>query len=190
MKFIDNKTIQLDKEVNELDKFVFRFIKILEKYTSYVIVSGYVAIVLGRNRGTDDVDIIIPKMDKAKLEELYKDLTKNGYWCINSGDISDLHHILVDKSSIRFAVKPGFSPNIEIKFVKDEYDLIALKEPVLIKIGNKSIKTSFLELQVAYKEEVLKTNKDIEDAQYLRTISEGFINEGLIDEYKKMLRKK
>jgi len=190
MKFIGKKTIKLRKEINELDKFVFRFIKILEKYTNYAIVSGYVAIILGRNRGTDDVDIIIPKMDKVKINELYKDLIKKGYWCINSGDIEDVYKILTEKSSIRFAVKPGFSPNFEIKFAKNEYDLIALKEPVIIQIGNEQIKTSFLELQIAYKEEILTTNKDMEDAQFLRDISKGFINEALIREYKKRLRGK
>ena len=67
MKFIGKRTIRLDKEINELDELVFKFVKILETYTSYVIVSGYVAILLGRDRGTEDIDIIIPKLDKQKL---------------------------------------------------------------------------------------------------------------------------
>lgn len=190
MKFIDKRTIKLDKETNELDKFVFRFIKILEKHTDYVIVSGYITIILGRNRGTDDVDIIIPRVDKVKLGLLYNDLIRNGYWCLNSGDIDDLYHILTNKSSIRFAIEPSVSPNMEVKFTKDEYDLIALKEPVIIKINEKSLKTSFLELQIAYKEEVLKSNKDLEDARFLRDISKGFVDDRLIREYKKRLRGK
>ncbi|MBW2989831.1 hypothetical protein KY358_05950 [Candidatus Woesearchaeota archaeon] len=188
MRFTGKKEIVLDKELNDLDRFVFRFIKILEKHADYVIVSGYVGIILGRNRGTDDIDVIIPKISKDDLQSLYSDLIKKGYWCINSGDIEDLYHILISKSSIRFALKPGFSPNMELKFAKDEFDLIALKDPIMIRIGDKRIKTSFLELQIAYKEEVLKSNKDIEDAQFLRSIGKEFIDELSIKEYKKRLR--
>ena len=190
MKFTDRKTIELDKVINELDKFVFRFIKILEKHTAYVIVSGYIAIILGRDRGTDDVDIIIPKIDKANLNLLYKDLVKNGYWCINSSDLDDLYELLISKHSIRFAIEPAVSPNAEIKFSKDIYDNIALKNPIIIKIDNRELKTSFLELQIAYKEEVLKSNKDLEDAKHLRVIAAGYLNENLINEYKKRLRSK
>ncbi len=67
MKFINKNTIKLEKEINQLDRFVFKFIKILEKYTDYVIVSGYVAILLGRDRGTEDIDIIITKIDMSKI---------------------------------------------------------------------------------------------------------------------------
>jgi len=48
MKFIGKNTIRLAKEINALDKFVIRFVKILEKHADYVIVSGYVAILLER----------------------------------------------------------------------------------------------------------------------------------------------
>ncbi|MBU2634051.1 MAG: hypothetical protein KJ674_02295 [Nanoarchaeota archaeon] len=65
MKFINSKTIQLDKDLNELDKFVLKFIKILEKHTSYVIVSGYVSILLGRTRATEDVDVFIKELNKG-----------------------------------------------------------------------------------------------------------------------------
>ena len=65
MKFINKNTIKLDKEINELDRFVLNFVKILQKHTDYVIVSGYVAILLGRDMATDDIDIFIPKTSKG-----------------------------------------------------------------------------------------------------------------------------
>jgi len=55
MEWINGKKIKLDKPINELDKFVLHFIKILEKHVDYVIISGYVAIPLGRSRATEDV---------------------------------------------------------------------------------------------------------------------------------------
>lgn len=190
MRFINKNIIKLDKVMNELDKFVLKFVKILEKHTDYVIVSGYVAILFGRDRATDDIDIIIPKTDKTKLKLLYDDLIKNGYWCLNSSKLDDLYDILTSKHSIRFAFKPRVTPNVELKFSKDIYDDIALKKPITIKISNKELKTSFLELQIAYKEEVLKSNKDLEDARHLRIIAKEHLNENLIKEYRKELRRR
>ena len=188
MRFVNKRTIKLDKEINELDKFVFRFIDILKKHVNYVIVSGYVAILLGRDRGTEDIDIIIPKIDKQKLVFLYNILNDNGFWCLNSSDVNDLYAILISKSSIRFALEPSVSPNAEIKFSKDSYDDLALKNPIKILLGDKELNTSFLELQIAFKEEVLKSNKDLEDAKHIRLVAKWHINENLINEYKRVLR--
>jgi hypothetical protein len=44
---IDKKEIILDKELNNLDKFVIDFVSLLD---NYVIVSGYVSILFGRSR--------------------------------------------------------------------------------------------------------------------------------------------
>src|SRR3989344_5814574 len=77
MELKDN-IIKLDKELNELDKFVIKFKKIIEKYTDYVIISGYVSILLGRARATEDIDIfikeLIPNMEvKFALKPLQKE---------------------------------------------------------------------------------------------------------------------
>ena len=153
------------------------------------MVRGYVVILVGRNRGTDDVVIIIPKISKDQLKLLYKDLLEKGYWCLNSSDLEDMWDLLTSKHSIRFAIEPEVSPNIELKFLKDAYDQIALKNPLIIEInGNEKLRTSFLELQIAFKEEVLKSNKDIEDANHLRLVAEGHLNENLINDYKKQLK--
>ncbi|MEI6842068.1 MAG: hypothetical protein WCK53_12430 [Methanomicrobiales archaeon] len=42
-----------EKYTTLLDMFVFNFVNILETMTAYVIVSGYVAILFGRSRGTE-----------------------------------------------------------------------------------------------------------------------------------------
>lgn len=188
MEFVNKNMIRIDKEINELDKTTFQFVKILEKHVNYVIVSGYVAILLGRNRSTEDVDVIIPKIDKQKLSLIYDSLIEEGYWCLNTSDIEDLYQLLISKSSIRFAPEPRISPNFEIKFSKDIYDEMAMKNPVIMQLGNEKLKTSFLELQIAFKEEVLKSNKDIEDANHIRLVASGHLDENLINEYKRKLR--
>ena len=188
MKFIKKNIIDLDKEINELDKFVFRFVKTLEKCTDYVIVSGYVAIILGRDRTTDDIDIIIPKISKEKLKNLYDKLVEKGYWCLNTSELDEMYSLLCSKHSIRFAVEPSVSPNVEIKFSKDFYDDLTLKDPLKVRLIGEELRISYLELQIAFKEEVLKSNKDMEDSMHIRIAAKGHLNENLINEYKKKLR--
>lgn len=77
MEFISKNTIKLDKEINELDKLVFKFVSILEKYSDYVIISGYVAILLGRSRSTEDIDVFIREMDFEAFSRFYDELRGN-----------------------------------------------------------------------------------------------------------------
>lgn len=188
MRFINNRTIRLNKVLNLLDKFVLRFVRILERHTSYVIVSGYVSILLGRARATDDVDILIAKMSEDDFELLYRDLLKDGLWCINSSILGEVYDLLVSKIGIRFAPKGQSVPNVELKFLDSKYDKLALDKFILVKVGGADLKISHLELQIAFKEEVLKSNKDLEDARHLRGVAEGHLDEGLIESYKKELK--
>ena len=64
---------------NILDKFCIDFCKVVEKHCKYIIVSGFVAISSGRIRGTEDIDMIIEKLDIEKFKQLHKDLIKNNF---------------------------------------------------------------------------------------------------------------
>ena len=55
------------------------FINILKNHADYVIISGYISIILGRARATEDIDLFIKKIDKNKFLKLYEDLIENGY---------------------------------------------------------------------------------------------------------------
>jgi len=55
-----------------------------------------------------------------------------------------------------------------------------LKNSINVRLGNKEILISPLELQIAFKEVVLKSPKDIEDARHLRNIAKSHLNEKLI----------
>ncbi len=188
MKFSERKIV-LEKEPSELDRLVFDLINILRKHTDYAIVSGYVAIILGRIRGTDDVDIIIPKKNKEEFDKLLKEIIENGYWCINTDDAEEMHGLLKTGHSIRIAKDGEVSPNFEIKFAKSESDFEALHKKTEVFINGNSVKIAPLELQIAYKEVVLKSEKDLEDAKHIRVVAEKYIDKKLIDEYKERLRK-
>jgi len=187
MKFIDKTTIKIDRELSELDHFALDFIDILKKHTKYVIVSGYVAILLGRARASEDIDVIIPKIDFLIFQSLYKDIKKNGYYCINAEKDLDIFEYLKDNLAVRFARKNTMIPNIEFKWTKNEFDEISLKNSIEINIGKFSICVSQLEMQIAFKEMVLRSPKDLDDALYIKDVAKEHLDFKLIEKYKEML---
>ena len=188
MKFIDKKTIKIDREISDLDNFTLDFIKILEKNTDYVIVSGYVAILLGRARASEDVDVIIPKIDFPKFQSLYTELKKNNFYCLNAEEVSTVYDYLKDNLAVRFAKNDTIIPNIEMKWVKSDFDRFALENTIDVNLSKGKLRISHLELQIAFKEEVLKSPKDLEDARHLEKIAEGYLDNKLINKYREMLR--
>jgi len=187
MKFINKKTIEIDRELSELDIFTIDFIKILEKYTKYVLVSGYVSILLGRARISEDVDVIIQKIDFSTFQALYKELKKNGFYCLNAKKDSSIYKYLLDNLRVRFAKKDKTIPNIELKWVKHKFDEISLENTIEVKLSKEKLKISNLELQIAFKEEVLKSPKDLDDAMHIKNVAKGYLDNKLIQKYREML---
>jgi hypothetical protein len=180
---IAGKTIKLEKKLNELDKLLLNFCKILEKYFNYVVVSGYVSILFGRARATEDIDILIEKVDEKNFQKFWKEANKN-FWCLNAKDEKEAFET-IKEVSLRFARKGEIIPNIEIKVCKNKIDFLTLKERLEVEIDKRKIFISPIEMQIAYKEEVLKSEKDLEDALHLREVFK--VDEKKIEEYKKMM---
>ena len=65
--YLDGDVIVINRKLTELDQFVNDFLNILKKHADYLIVSGFVSISTGRTKGTEDVDVLVPIMDKEKL---------------------------------------------------------------------------------------------------------------------------
>ncbi len=187
MKFIDKKNIEINRELSNLDKFTIAFINILKKHTKYVIVSGYVAILLGRARASEDIDIIIPKINFSDFKKLYEEIKKNNFYCLNAEEEKTVYSYLKDDLAIRFAKVDTIIPNIEMKWIKNEFDKIALEKIINVKIKNHNILISHLELQIAFKEVILKSPKDLEDAKHIREVAKEYLDDKLILKYKEML---
>lgn len=178
MIYEKNRIFLKNKKINNLDKFVIKFVKILEKYTRYVIVSGYVSILFGRSRATEYIDIIVEKKD---LSEFFSHLEKKNYWLINASFNEANENIKYN--AIRIAKKGKFIPNIELKIAKTDIEKIALSERIRVFLNSSSIYISPIELQIAYKL-FLSSEKDIEDARHLFNI---FSDKIKIEELKKMV---
>ena len=188
MKFINKKTIKIDRELSDLDKFTLDFIKILEKHTNYVIVSGYVSILLGRSRASEDIDVITKKISYKKFKDLYQNLIDNNFICLNAKDEKSVFSYLEDELAIRFAKKGKVIPNIEFKWAKNKFENDALNNSIIVKLPGKELKISPLELQIAFKKEVLKSPKDLEDARHIEKIAENYLDNNLIKRYRELLR--
>lgn len=187
MKFIDKKTIEINRELSDLDKFTIDFTNILKKHLNYVIVSGYVAILLGRARASEDVDIIIPRNNFETFKKIYADIKKQNFYCLNAEEDKTVYSYLEDNLAIRFAKIDTMIPNIELKWVKNDFDKAALEKTIDVRIRGEILNISPLELQIAFKEEVLKSPKDLEDAQHIKSVAKEYLDNKLIKKYKEML---
>ena len=166
IQYSGRRIVVSEKYLTLLDRFVLDFIRILKQETQYVIVSGYVAILFGRSRGTEDVDILIPYLEKPSFSRLYRALIDGGYEFLNAEDADGLFDMLNKRMGIRVARKEQFIPNIELKYVKDEVDRIVLRDRVEVNLPSADVYISPVEIQIAYKL-FLGSQKDIEDALFL-----------------------
>jgi len=177
---LDKREIKLDRKLNELDNFVIDFCSLLD---DYVVVSGYVSILFGRTRATEDVDLLVPEMSKQEFQSLWKKLHENGFECINSSNHSEAFKMLKEHA-IRFFTKGRPVPNIEFKIIKTDLDEYSYKNKIKVILKKGKIFISPLELQIAYKlflaadgtEQELKSDKDIEDARHLYSLFKEKIN--------------
>lgn len=178
----DKKEIILNRELSELDKFVLSFIKILKKHIGYVIVSGYVSILLGRSRATEDVDLLIENISEESFLRLWKELSDNGFECMNTSNSKESYDLLKIQA-IRF-YKNIPVPNIEFKIINTELDKYSFQNKINVVFKKDSLFISSIELQIVYKlflaadgtDEELIVDKDIEDARHLYKLFKEKIN--------------
>jgi len=181
---IDNKTI--------LDKFVEEFCNIIDKHVKYIICSGFVAIAHGRTRGTEDIDMIIEKVSKEKFIEIHNQLKENKFVCIQSDNPKEIYQeYLENGDSIRYVKDEEgyFPPEMEIKFPKDELDLEQINERIKLPLTGIDVYFANIESNIAFKEEYLGSNKDIEDAKHLRIIYKDKLDENKIKVIKEKIRR-
>jgi len=186
MKFTyTGNTISIkDKVLTDLDEFVFDFLHVLDKYCTYVIISGYL---LGRSRGTEDVDVFIDHIDEQTFIRFYNELVKENYYFLNPEDEHGLYEMLTENLGIRAAKKESIIPNIEMKFTKDDIDRFTMENRMEVHVADTNrFFIAPLEVEIPYKL-YLGSEKDIEDAVYLWEIFQKYINKKLIHRFMKEL---
>tara|TARA_Y100000034_G_scaffold20219_2_gene23033 strand:+ start:480 stop:1040 length:561 start_codon:yes stop_codon:yes gene_type:complete len=178
------------KNINILNEFCVKFCKILEKHTNYIIVSGFVAIASGRVRATEDIDLIIPKIDKRLFVKIHEDLIENDFVCMQSDNPEEIYNeYLNHKASVRYTLKDQPLPEMELKLSKDELDEYQLKTKQKLKLTGLDLWFSSINMNIAFKEEYLKSDKDLEDAKHLRKVYTDLVSDDEINKIKQMIKR-
>jgi len=164
-------------ERNILDQFCLDFAKVVKKHTVYIVVSGFVAISSGRTRATEDIDMIIKPLDEKRFTQLHDDLARHGFACMQSAEAREVFSYLKDHLSVRYTRKDEPLPEMELKFAKDELDGYQLKTRTKLALTGLPLWFSNVNVNIAFKEQYLKSEKDLEDARYLRMIYPELVDE-------------
>ena len=78
---------------------------------------------------------------------------------------------------------------MEIKLAKDEIDELQIESRIKIPITGLDIWFSSIEMNIAFKEELLASDKDMEDAKHLRIVYTDNISEEKVREIKDKIRR-
>src|SRR3989338_423536 len=189
----EKKEIVSNKSLNDLDRFVLDFLRIMEKYTDYVLVSGYVSILLGRSRASEDVDILVPEMNYANFKIMFDNPVEAGYECANTSVLKDAYSML-DEHAIRF-FKETPIPNMEFKKITNSIQKEAFENRIKVILKEKTLFISPLELQIAYKLslmakgslEEISSDKYFEDAKHLYETFKEKIDKEKLYKYARLL---
>jgi hypothetical protein len=105
----------------------------------------------------------------------WSEIDKN-YECLNTSNVNEAYSdYLENHHAVRIAKKGCFIPNIELKFVKNDLDRYSLENRKHVKIADRSLYLSPLELQIPYKL-FLGSEKGIEDARFLFKLFKDNLN--------------
>lgn len=164
-----DETLFVEREPNQLDELAIAFSEILDRIgIEHVYIAGYVSILAGRARSTEDVDVLIEPIDEPTADELTTALTTEDYWG-PAMPLTSMYEMLANGDPIWVAPTDQVTPHLEVKVVRDEFDRASLSNAISAQIAGESIPIGPLELQIAYKL-YLGAQKDIEDAVHLYTL--------------------
>lgn len=181
MEFTDDG-IRIDKEPNALDELILDVADVFDSVgVNYAVVSGYVVVLLGRARATEDIDVIVERFDDGTADEIAETLQEAGYWG-SAMPLSEMHSTLADGLPVRIAEDGHRVPNVELKFPTDEFDRASLENTFPIRFDGNELTVGAVELQIAYKLS-MGAQKDAEDALYLYEVAEGTLNRDALESY-------
>jgi hypothetical protein len=191
MEFTEDE-IFIEKPPTALDRLILDVARVFEANdVRYVVVSGYVAVLLGRSRATEDIDVLTERFDRETAESVADDLRDAGFWG-SAMPLDDLYDTLADGLPVRIAESGERVPNVEMKFVSDEYDRLSLSDTTTVSFGDEVLQIVAPELQIAYKLG-MSADRDFEDALHLYRMTresltpdklEGYVERlGVEDQY-------
>ncbi|KYC48456.1 MAG: hypothetical protein APG12_01147 [Candidatus Methanofastidiosum methylothiophilum] len=186
IEYSKDSIILKNKSLSDVDKFVLEFVDIIKNHFRYVIVSGYVAILFGRSRGTEDIDILIEKITKSEFFNFVSEI-EDRYDFLNPEDKEGLYEMLSENLGIRISKKNEIIPNIEFKIIKNEVEKYVLDNRLKVELDKNLLYISPIEIQIAYKL-YLGSEKDIIDAIHLNKIFHNYIKQEELEYWAKYFK--
>lgn len=166
---LTNRGLIVDRVPNRLDELAAGFSEILSRLDiDHVFVAGYVAILAGRSRSTEDIDVFIERCSADQIDDLVTELEAEGYWG-PAMPLSEMYDNLANGTNIWVAPDGKMAPHVEVKFPGDEFDEASLRHAIDAHVGDETVPIGPLELQIAYKLS-LGGRTDLEDAAHLYTV--------------------
>ena len=110
----------------------------------------YVAILAGRSRSTEDVDVFIERCPPERIDELVAELEREEFWG-PAMPLSEMQENLAAGTNIWVASDGEMTPHLEVKYPGDEFDPASLENTIDAHIGDKAVPIGPLELQIAYR---------------------------------------
>lgn len=177
-----NGVLAVEREPNRLDELALEFSAILDTFdVEHVYVAGYVSILAGRARSTEDIDVLIERVDEGTIDALATTLDEEGFWG-PAMPLPSMYEMLENGDNIWVAPADQITPHLEVKFAHDEFDLASLENAMMARIDDKTLPIGPLELQIAYKLQ-LGSQKDVEDAVHLYTLFEESLSVPRLEEW-------
>lgn len=185
IEFLDNGDIRINRELNALDILASDVSSALsEQGIEHVLVSGYVVILMGRSRGTEDIDTLvgIDDISPEKIESLADELGNRGYWG-SAMPLSSMNKMFQHGDPVRVAREGKQIPSVELKptdlghasFQNQRRAVIGLDDGEQVQLPIVAP-----EVQIAYKLS-MGGNVDFEDAYYLFKICKEELNSELLE---------
>lgn len=162
-------TLVVDRPPNELDDLAVSFSSLLQRLdVSHVFVAGYLAILTGRARATEDIDVFIEPLSEPKVAEVVGELENAGFWG-PAMPLEEMYGNLSAGTNIWIAPEDQMTPHLEAKFPGDEFDEASLSNAIRATVGGETIPVGPLELQITYKLS-LGGRTDLEDAAHIYSV--------------------
>lgn len=184
---LNDGVLTIEKEVSTLDERTFEFLDVLESVgIDYVVVSGYLLLLTGRNRMTEDVDVILAVSRRSELEAFAGRLAENGY-VATPPPIERLAEFIQD-SHVDVSKEGTRVPSFDLSLADTEIERLALEDSLTVAFAGRTIPVCPLEQQIAYKLYLAGDPRewkgtDFEDALHLYRVFGEQLNREEIEAY-------
>jgi hypothetical protein len=172
----------VERSANALDELAIEFSDLLSDMAiEHVFVAGYVAILTGRARSTEDIDVLLEPLPESEVDALFTELRDAGYWG-PAMPLEATYENLSEGANIWIAPEDQVTPHLEVKFTRDEFDRASLGNAIDAHVGGSTVPIGSLELQIAYKL-YLGGEKDLEDAAHLYVLFGETLRQSTLEDW-------